>query len=117
MGGDHAVGAAHERREERRRGRVGAGRRDFPTVESAGEVARSAGAEASPYVVSVISARPRITACGGVSVAVEPMCPVDVLVVPGFAVSPGDDVEGLWRHGFRVGTRSRREAGAGTWGG
>jgi transcriptional regulator GlxA family with amidase domain len=40
----------------------------------------------------VVSPRHRITASGGVLVGVQPIQPVDVLVVPGFAFVPGEDI-------------------------
>jgi transcriptional regulator GlxA family with amidase domain len=44
-------------------------------------------------VTTVVSPRRRVLASGGVSIGVEPVRPVDVLVVPGFALVPGDDVD------------------------
>ncbi|GGW41891.1 MULTISPECIES: GlxA family transcriptional regulator [Streptomyces] len=52
-----------------------------------------AGPDRSGYEVSVVSPRRRITASGGVALAVAPLREVDVLVVPGFELVPGLDVD------------------------
>ncbi|MBR8642174.1 helix-turn-helix domain-containing protein [Streptomyces tuirus] len=52
-----------------------------------------AGPDRSGYEVSVISPRRRITASGGAALAVNPVREVDVLVVPGFELVPGLDVD------------------------
>ena len=44
-------------------------------------------------VTSVVSPRRRVLASGGVSIGVQPVRPVDVLIVPGFELVPGEDVE------------------------
>lgn len=41
---------------------------------------------------AIVSPRRRVLASGGISIGVEPVRPVDVLVVPGFALVPGDDL-------------------------
>ena len=46
----------------------------------------------------VMSSRRRITASGGVSIGVLPVRPVDVLVVPGFELVPGDDLHARTTH-------------------
>lgn len=45
------------------------------------------------YSVSVVSPRRRVVASGGMALTVSPVRPVDVLVVPGFELSPGLDVD------------------------
>jgi len=53
-----------------------------------------AGPEASPgYQVTVLSPRRRVTASGGASLDVRPVREVDVLVVPGFELSPDTDLD------------------------
>jgi transcriptional regulator GlxA family with amidase domain len=52
-----------------------------------------AGPDRSGYEVSVVSPRRRITASGGVALAVAPLREVDVLVVPGFELVPGLGVD------------------------
>lgn len=52
-----------------------------------------AGPDRSGYEVSVVSPRRRVTASGGVALAVAPLREVDVLVVPGFELVPGLDVD------------------------
>ncbi len=47
----------------------------------------------SCYDVSVLSPRRRVTGSGGVPIAVAPVRPVDVLVVPGFELRPGLDLD------------------------
>ncbi|MEU4345847.1 helix-turn-helix domain-containing protein [Streptomyces sp. NPDC023838] len=45
------------------------------------------------YEVSLVSPRRRVTASGGAALAVSPLREVDVLVVPGFELLPGLDVD------------------------
>lgn len=45
------------------------------------------------YEVSVLSPRRRVAASGGVALAVSPLREVDVLVVPGFELRPGLDID------------------------
>ncbi|MFI1092317.1 GlxA family transcriptional regulator [Streptomyces sp. NPDC020917] len=53
-----------------------------------------AGPDAPPgYQVSIVSPRRRVTASGGTSLDVCPVREVDVLVVPGFALSPDTDLD------------------------
>jgi len=52
-----------------------------------------AGPDQAGYEVSVISPRRRVVASGGATVAVSPLRVVDVLVVPGFELVPGLDVD------------------------
>jgi transcriptional regulator GlxA family with amidase domain len=47
----------------------------------------------SSYEVSILSPRRRVVASGGAVLAVSPVRPVDVLVVPGFELSPGLDLD------------------------
>jgi transcriptional regulator GlxA family with amidase domain len=55
------------------------------------EVARAHG-QAPAFRTLVISPRRRVTASGDVLIGVQPVQPVDVLIVPGFALVPGEDV-------------------------
>ncbi|MER7112703.1 GlxA family transcriptional regulator [Streptomyces sp. NPDC000229] len=52
-----------------------------------------AGPDAPGYRVSVVSPRRRVTASGGASLDVRPLCEVDVLVVPGFELRPDTDLD------------------------
>lgn len=54
--------------------------------------ARTAGADAS-FTTSVVSPRRRVLASGEVPLAVRPPAGVDLLVVPGFELAPGVDVQ------------------------
>ncbi|HEY3466324.1 MAG TPA: helix-turn-helix domain-containing protein [Amycolatopsis sp.] len=47
------------------------------------------------YEVSVLSPRRRVAAAGGAVLSVSPLREVDVLVVPGFALVPGFDVDAM----------------------
>lgn len=47
----------------------------------------------SSYEVSILSPRRRVVASGGAVLAVSPVRPVDVLMVPGFELSPGVDLD------------------------
>ncbi|MFA1546960.1 GlxA family transcriptional regulator [Actinomadura chokoriensis] len=55
--------------------------------------AHVAGPSGPGYEVSIVSPRRRVVASGGVALAVAPMREVDVLVVPGFELGPGLDVD------------------------
>ncbi|MFD0689910.1 GlxA family transcriptional regulator [Actinomadura fibrosa] len=55
--------------------------------------AHIAGPEHAGYRVSVVSPRRRVVASGGQELAVAPLREVDVLVVPGFELVSGPDVE------------------------
>ncbi|ROO88217.1 transcriptional regulator GlxA family with amidase domain [Actinocorallia herbida] len=55
--------------------------------------AHVAGPDHAGYEVSVVSPRRRVVASGGTALAVTPLREVDVLVVPGFELLPGLDVE------------------------
>jgi len=46
-----------------------------------------------PFSTTVVSPRRKVVASGGVSIGVEPMRPLDVLVVPGFELDPGEDLD------------------------
>ncbi|MEV4194624.1 GlxA family transcriptional regulator [Streptomyces toxytricini] len=52
-----------------------------------------AGPDAPGYRVSVVSPRRRVTASGGARLDVRPLRDVDVLVVPGFELGPGTDLD------------------------
>lgn len=52
-----------------------------------------AGAGDAEYDVAVVSHRRRVVASGGVALTVSPLREVDVLVVPGFELVPGLDLE------------------------
>jgi transcriptional regulator GlxA family with amidase domain len=55
--------------------------------------AHVAGPDRAGYEVSVISLRRRVTAAGGAALAVSALREVDVLVVPGFELVPGLDMD------------------------
>ena len=55
--------------------------------------AHVAGPDRAGYEVSVVSPRRRVVASGGAALSVSPLREVDVLVVPGFALLPGLDVD------------------------
>ncbi|WAL67878.1 helix-turn-helix domain-containing protein [Amycolatopsis cynarae] len=55
--------------------------------------AHVAGPDNAGYEVSIISPRRRVAASGGTALAVSSLREVDVLVVPGFELSPGLDME------------------------
>ncbi|WMX44152.1 helix-turn-helix domain-containing protein [Streptomyces roseicoloratus] len=55
--------------------------------------AHVAGPGGPGYEVSVVSPRRRVAASGGTSLDVRPPREVDVLVVPGFELVPGDDLD------------------------
>lgn len=55
--------------------------------------AHIAGPDRPGFDVVVVSPRRRVTAAGGVTVAVAPLREVDVLVVPGFELAPGLDLD------------------------
>lgn len=59
----------------------------------AGHVARAHGFDGDVFTTAVLSPRRRVTASGGVAVGVAPVRPVDVLVVPGFDLVPGADLD------------------------
>src|SRR5690349_14966627 len=52
-----------------------------------------AGPDRAGYDVAVVSPRRRVVASGGVALAASPLREVDVLVVPGFELRPGLDVD------------------------
>ncbi|MGW6356232.1 GlxA family transcriptional regulator [Streptomyces sp. NPDC055092] len=52
-----------------------------------------AGPDHAGYEVSVVSSRRRVAASGGAALTVSPLREVDVLVVPGFELLPGLDVD------------------------
>ncbi|MEW9555884.1 GlxA family transcriptional regulator [Nonomuraea sp. NPDC050783] len=52
-----------------------------------------AGPDGSGYAVSIVSPRRRVAAAGGAALDVSPLREVDVLVVPGFELGPGLDVD------------------------
>ncbi|GGR09929.1 helix-turn-helix domain-containing protein [Streptomyces netropsis] len=53
----------------------------------------AAGPDRAGYEVSVVSPRRRVAASGGAALAVSPLREVDVLVVPGFELLPGLDMD------------------------
>ncbi|WP_406510240.1 GlxA family transcriptional regulator [Streptomyces sp. NBC_00212] len=55
--------------------------------------AHVAGPDRAGYEVSIVSPRRRVTASGGAQLAVSPPREVDVLVLPGFELVPGLDVD------------------------
>lgn len=57
--------------------------------------AHVAGPDRAGYEVSVVSPRRRVTASGGVVLTVAPLREVDVLVVPGFELVPGLDMDAV----------------------
>jgi transcriptional regulator GlxA family with amidase domain len=59
-----------------------------------GHVARAHHLPAEVFSTVVMSPRRRVAASGGTSLGVRPMSPVDVLVVPGFELVPGGDLDG-----------------------
>ncbi|MFV8126929.1 GlxA family transcriptional regulator [Streptomyces syringium] len=52
-----------------------------------------AGPDRAGYEVSIVSPRRRVAASGGAVLAVSPLREVDVLVVPGFELAPGLDLD------------------------
>ncbi|MEU2514234.1 GlxA family transcriptional regulator [Streptomyces syringium] len=52
-----------------------------------------AGPDRAGYEVSIVSPRRRVAASGGAALAVSPLREVDVLVVPGFELAPGLDMD------------------------
>jgi len=59
----------------------------------ASHVARASGGVSAPYEVSIVSPRRRIAASGGVPIAVTPLREVDLLIVAGFELAPGLDLD------------------------
>ncbi|WP_328808631.1 GlxA family transcriptional regulator [Nonomuraea montanisoli] len=55
--------------------------------------AHVAGPDGCGYEVAIVSPRRRVTASGGAALEVAPLREVDLLVVPGFALVPGLDVD------------------------
>lgn len=64
---------------------------DLLTIAS--HVARAAGGVGALYEVSIVSPRRRVAASGGVPIAVTSPHEVDLLIVPGFELSPGLDLD------------------------
>jgi transcriptional regulator GlxA family with amidase domain len=64
---------------------------DLLTIAS--HVARAADGADPPYEVLIMSPRRRVTASGGASIAVVPLQEADVLIVPGFELAPGLDLD------------------------
>jgi len=58
-----------------------------------GHVARAHQLPDEVFSTTVMSPRRRVTASGGATIGVSPMAPVDVLVVPGFELIPGGDLD------------------------
>ncbi|MFF9899167.1 GlxA family transcriptional regulator [Streptomyces longispororuber] len=61
----------------------------------AGHVAAARGADGPSYETSVVSPRRRVLASGGTRVDVAAVRPADVLLVPGFALSPALDLDAV----------------------
>ncbi|WJV50969.1 GlxA family transcriptional regulator [Streptomyces flavofungini] len=59
----------------------------------AGHVAAAQGVGESSYEASIVSPRRRVTLSGGAGVDVCAMRPADVLIVPGFEISPAVDLD------------------------
>ncbi|PZS13700.1 MAG: AraC family transcriptional regulator [Pseudonocardiales bacterium] len=72
------------------------------------------GSVGAPYEVSIVSPRRRVAASGGAHIAVTPMHEVDTLIVPGFELTPGLDLDAtLASLGPEVAAiRSNRQSGA-----
>lgn len=64
---------------------------DLLTIAS--HVARAADGADAPYEVSIVSPRRRVTASGGAPIAVTPLREADILIVPGFELAPGLDLD------------------------
>ncbi|MFJ9576517.1 GlxA family transcriptional regulator [Streptomyces sp. NPDC101191] len=76
--------------------------------------AHVAGPDAPGYRVSIVSPRRQVTASGGAILDVGPLREVDVLVVPGFELSPDTDLDARLAH-LRAETAAiRAQAAAGT---
>ncbi|RPF43697.1 transcriptional regulator GlxA family with amidase domain [Streptomyces sp. Ag109_G2-6] len=73
-----------------------------------------AGPDAPGYRVSVVSPRRRVTASGGASLDVRPVREVDVLVVPGFELRAGADLDALLGRLTPETAAIRAQAAAGT---
>lgn len=85
---------------------------DLLTIAS--HVARAAGALDAPDEVSIVSARRRVAASGGAAIAVTSLREVDTLIVPGFELAPGLDLDAtLASLGPEVAAiRAHRQSGA-----
>ncbi len=59
----------------------------------ASHVARASGGVSAPYEVSIVSPRPRVVASGDVPIAVTPLRELDLLIVAGFELAPGLDLD------------------------
>ncbi|WP_225834494.1 GlxA family transcriptional regulator [Streptomyces sp. NK08204] len=59
----------------------------------ADHIAAAHGSDRPPYEVCVVSPRRRVVASGGSAIEVSALRPVDVLIVPGFELSPGLDLD------------------------
>lgn len=64
---------------------------DLLTIAS--HVARAAGGVDAPDEVSIVSPRRRVAASGGVPIAVTSLREADTLIVPGFELVPGLDLD------------------------
>ncbi|WP_285546472.1 GlxA family transcriptional regulator [Streptomyces lavendulae] len=73
-----------------------------------------AGPDAPGCRVSVVSPRRRVTASGGASLEVGPLRAVDVLVVPGFELRPGADLDAVFGRLSPETAAIRAQAAAGT---
>lgn len=59
--------------------------------------------QTSAFRTVLISPRRRVAASGDVLIGAQPVQPVDVLVVPGFALVPGEDIRTRLSRGHRLG--------------
>ena len=84
---------------------------DLLTIAS--HVARAASGVDAPYHVSIVSPRRRVAASGGTPIAVTSLREVDTLIVPGFELAPGLDLDAtLASLGPEVATiRAHRQSG------
>ncbi|MFJ9809234.1 GlxA family transcriptional regulator [Streptomyces sp. NPDC101158] len=76
--------------------------------------AHVAGPDAPGYRVSIVSPRRRVTASGGAILDVRPLREVDVLVVPGFELSPDTDLDARLARLTAETAAIRAQAAAGT---
>lgn len=85
---------------------------DLLTIAS--HVARAAGGVGAPCEVSIVSPRRRVAASGGAPIAVTSLREVDILIVPGFELAPGLDLDAtLASLGPEVAAiRAHRQSGA-----
>ncbi len=88
---------------------------DVLTIAShVAHAAGGVGGVGAPYQVSIVSPRRRVAASGGVPIAVTSLAEVDILIVPGFELAPGLDLDAtLASLGPEVAAiRAHRQSGA-----